>query len=266
MSDERLITLGCDVGCLFTKAALLRDGALLGTRVIPTSGRATEQTAALIDALLASAGVAPDRLDGVAATGRGAEFVPDADFDDMSMTCVGAAVRRLLPGVDLVVDVGGQSITSFSLDPAGEVANFMRNDKCASGTGRFLEVMGQALGVQIDAMDARAASASAEAAISSQCGVFAESEVITHLNDGVLPEEIAAGLCDAVACIVVSQAQRFTGGGSAPYTITGGVARLEAVTSRVQRRLGGDLVPYPEDPMLAAAYGAALLAADAEEA
>jgi (R)-2-hydroxyacyl-CoA dehydratese activating ATPase len=266
VSDERLITLGCDVGCIFTKAALLRDDALLATRVSPTTGRAAEQTAQLIDALLAEAGVAPDRLDGVAATGSGAEFVPDADFDDKVMACVGAAVRRLLPGVDLVIDVGGQSITSFSLDPAGEVADFMRNDKCASGTGRFLEVMGQALGLQIDALDASAASAAAEAAISSQCGVFVESEVITHLNDGVPPEEIAAGLCDAVACIVVSQAQRFSGGVSAPYTITGGVARLEAVTSRVRRRLGGELVPYPNDPMLAAAHGAALLAAAAEEA
>jgi len=273
VTDEALVTLGLDLGSLFTKAALLVggdsahvEGELLASEVIPTTGTVADQLGGLIEALLASAGLSSDRLDGIVATGRGAALAPDVDFAEESMACIGAAVRRLLPGVEIVLDVGGQSITAIRLDGAGAVVDFMRNDKCASGTGRYLEVMGQALGVSIEALDGCAALARQVAPISSQCGVFVESEVITHLNDGVAPEAVAAGLCEAVARTVVSQARRFCGGAPETFSITGGVARLEAVVRRVREQLGGGLVPFPLDPLLAAAYGAAVLAAEAEEA
>jgi predicted CoA-substrate-specific enzyme activase len=262
---EDLVTLGCDVGSLFTKIALLRAERLLATRVVTTTGTIAGQLAGMLDGTLAEAGLTPERLDGLVATGVGSDLVGDVDFEETDMACVGAAVHSQLPGVELVLDVGGQSITAIRLDAAGEVLDFMRNDKCASGSGRFLEVMSHALGLEISALDACAAGASAPAVISSQCGVFVESEVITHLNDGVPPAEIAAGLCDAAARIVVSQARRFCGG-AACYTITGGVAMIGGVVERVRRGLPGELVPYPLEPQLAAAHGAALLAASAEEA
>jgi predicted CoA-substrate-specific enzyme activase len=187
------------------------------------------------------------------------------DFEEETMSCVGVAVRQHLTEVTLVLDVGGQSITSMLLDREGDVVNFMRNDKCASGSGRFLEVMSQALGIPITELDQSAARAARPAPISSQCGVFVESEVITHLNAGIDPAEISAGLCDSVARIVVSQARRFAGDDKIAYSLTGGVARVQSVVDLICQRLEGTYNPFPLDPQLAAAYGAALLAAECEE-
>jgi len=179
------------------------------------------------------------------------------EFEDAAV-CIGWAVRELLADVELAVDVGGQSITSLLLDADGEVDDLRRNDKCASGTGRFLEVMSNAVGVPLTDLDRIAASAGDAVSFGTQCGVFVESEVVTAVNDGRRPAEIAAGLCDAVARIVVSQARRF--GQDRPYTLTGGVARLDSVVERVRAELGGVYHPMPLDPCLSAAAGAALLA------
>lgn len=255
-----MITLGCDIGSLFAKAVLLDGERLRASQVIATTGTIAELVPGLIEATLQQAGIERDALEGIAATGRGGELVEAADFAEEEMLCVGVAVRQLLPPVGRVVEIGGQSISALQLDQEGDLLDFVRNDKCASGSGRFLEVMSEALGVPMSELDAHAARASREAPLSSQCGVFVESEVITHLNAGEAPENVAAGLCDAVARIVVSQAKRVSEEG--PFTLTGGVARLRGVTERVYRRLGGDYRPFPADPQLAAALGAALLAAE----
>jgi len=253
-----MITLGCDVGSLFTKAVVLDDDSIAASRLIPTTGNATEDVERLVADLLVEAGLARDALDGEAVTGRGADLVQVAEHSEDTLTCVGWAVREYLENVELVIDVGGQSITSLLLDDAGEVVNFMRNDKCASGSGRFLDVMSAAVGVSLDRIDEVVAKAESPAPFSSQCGVFVESEVITHVNAGVKPADIVAGLCDAVARIVSSQARRF-GQGKA-YTLTGGVARIQAVVELIGQRLDGEYQPFPLDPQLTAAVGAALLA------
>lgn len=255
-----MITLGCDVGSLFTKAVLLRDGALAASAVVATTGTIAADLPGFVEALLARGELARDQVEVVAATGRGGPLVDGADFVEEEMACVGVAVRHLMRDVERVVEIGGQSISAMLLDPDGDLLDFVRNDKCASGSGRFLEVMSEALGIPIDELDAHAARAGRDTPLSSQCGVFVESEVITHLNAGEDPADIAAGLCDAVARIIVSQAKRL--GEQAPYTLTGGVARIQGVVQRVQRRLSADYRAFPEDPALAAALGAALLAAE----
>ncbi|MBW2454114.1 MAG: 2-hydroxyglutaryl-CoA dehydratase [Deltaproteobacteria bacterium] len=253
-----MITLGCDVGSLFTKAVILDDDAIAAERCIPTTGNATEDVAALIADLLADAGLDRGALAGLAATGGGADLVAQAEHTDEAVTCVGWAAREYLEDVDVVIDVGGQSITSILLDEAGEVVDFMRNDKCASGSGRFLDVMSAAVGVSLEQLDEVVATANEPAKFSSQCGVFVESEVITHVNAGVAPANIVAGLCDAVARIVSSQARRF--GQGKTYTLTGGVARIRSVADLIGQRLDGRYQPFPLDPQLTAAVGAALLA------
>jgi predicted CoA-substrate-specific enzyme activase len=259
------VALGCDVGSLFTKLVLLRDGQLLASRVTQTTGTIARDLEELLEELLRGAGVQRAELEGVVSTGSGRELVADVDFEEEPMSCVGVAVRQHLSDVSLVLDVGGQSITSMQLDAEGDVVNFMLNDKCASGSGRFLEVMSQALGIPITELDESASGADRPAPISSQCGVFVESEVITHLNAGVDPAQISAGLCDSVARIVVSQARRFAGDDRIDYCLTGGVARIRSVVEMICQRLEGTYHPFPLDPQLAAAYGAALLAAECEE-
>jgi len=255
-----MITLGVDVGSLYAKAVVLCDGEVTASRIMPVTGNLTRDLDHFVLALLDKAEVTRGDVHAAASTGRGADAVEGVDFVEDELYCIGQAVRHCTDGVDRVVDMGGQSITTLTLDADGEVADFMRNDKCASGTGRFLEVMSEALGFGIFSLDRRARQAEEAAAISTQCGVFVESEVITHLNEGVPVDQIAAGLCQAAARIVASQARRFRLRGD--YTLTGGVARLGAVADFLDQNLDATFRPYTQDPQLAAALGAALAAAE----
>lgn len=251
-------TVGIDVGNLTTKVAVMEEDRLIASAVIDTTGNVAEEIEGLVAGALRDAGASREEVAAFACTGGGADVAGDFDLVEDEVTCVAAAAAYYLDDVDMVVDVGGQSITSILLEPDGDVASFMRNDKCASGSGRFLEVMSQAVGVGIDEIDAAAAGAEAAVPISSQCGVFAESEVITHVNAGERPEDIVAGLCDSVASIVAAQARRY--GKADRYTLTGGVARIESVSSLIQGKLEASFRRFPFDTRLAASIGAALLA------
>ena len=258
-----MITMGIDVGNLLSKVVVWDDEKLVASGIIETTGNVASEIEGLIESVLSEAGLRRDGLDVSIGTGSGAELLTGMDFTEDEVTCVATAGAYLLPEINMVVDIGGQSIASMLLDEDGDVVNFMRNDKCASGSGRFLEVMSNAVGVPLDDIDDAAASAKKPVSISSQCGVFAESEVITHVNEGEEPADIVAGLCEAMASIIAAQARRFSSGDK--YTLTGGVARIKAVAGRVSDKLGGDYYEFPHDPRLAAAIGAAVLASLEEE-
>jgi predicted CoA-substrate-specific enzyme activase len=253
-----VITMGIDVGNLLSKVVVLDDDALVASGVMETTGNVSEEIEGFIESVLSGAGLSRGKIEASAGTGTGAEMLEGVDFVEDELTCVAAAGAYLIPEINMLVDVGGQSITSMLIDEDGDVVNFMRNDKCASGSGRFLEVMSNAVGIGIDDIDITVASSAKKIPISSQCGVFAESEVITHVNEGEVPADIVAGLCEAVANIVAAQARRFSSGDK--YTLTGGVARIESVACLVRDKLGGTFYEFPHDPRLAAALGAAILA------
>jgi predicted CoA-substrate-specific enzyme activase len=254
---------GCDIGTRLTKIVLLEGDQLVASEVRPTTGRTTEEVGDVVRELAARSASGGD-ADVVAVTGTGAERVEEADVEEETLACLGLATQRLLPGIDTVLDAGGQSVTCLLLSPAGAPVDLLRNDKCASGTGHFLEVMSRALGTEVDGLDRLASEASDAAQLSSQCGVFVESEIVSHLNAGVPAADVAAGLCDAVARLLASQAQRF--GARGDFTLTGGIATIPAVVQRVVTRMGATLHPFPIDPRLAAAYGAALVAGEEAEA
>ena len=253
-----MITMGIDVGNLLSKVVVLDDERVLASGIMETTGNVASEIGGLAETVLAEAGISPGQVERTAATGSGAELVDGVDYLEDDVTCAAAAAAYYLPEINMTVDVGGQSITSILIDDDGDVVNFMRNDKCASGSGRFLEVMSNAVGVSIDDIDETVARAGKAVPISSQCGVFAESEVITHVNEGEEPADIVAGLCEAVANIVAAQARRFSDGDR--YTLTGGVARIDSVARLITDKLSGRFYLFPHDPRLAAALGAALLA------
>ncbi len=252
-----MISIGCDVGALFTKLVCLDEDRLLAHRVLRTTGRVAEELPPAQAALLADAGVGRHQVAYVGATGHSAAQVPGADFVEDEVTCVGAAVSFYCPEARLVLQLGGQSIAAVAVDAEGEVERFSRNDKCAAGTGRFLEMMSQRLGEPLDELDRLATAATAPREVSSQCVVFAESEAISHINDGVAVPDILAGICGAIGRIVAAQARRYAD--DTPFTLTGGVARFESVRRVVRARLDRPFVAFPEPPQLAAALGAALL-------
>jgi (R)-2-hydroxyacyl-CoA dehydratese activating ATPase len=253
-----VLTLGIDIGNLLTKAVILDGDNLLASAMMPTTGNVSSEITGFVDGVLSEAGLSRDDIGAIASTGSGAEHTGENGFVEDEVTCVAAAGAYYLPDINMVVDVGGQSITSILIDDEGDVVNFMRNDKCASGSGRFLEVMSQAVGVDIADIDAKVAEAGGAVQISSQCGVFAESEVITHVNAGEEPADIVAGLCTSVASIVAAQARRFSAGDQ--YTLTGGVARIRSVSRLITEKMSGTYHEFPFDPRLAACIGAALLA------
>ena len=252
-----MIIIGCDIGSLFSKVIVLKDDDLAGSCIVRTSGNISDEIGGLINKVLKEADISSDSVDSLVSTGTGKEFVKDADFSEDSLTCVGAATSFYIPEIRLAVDIGGQSITSMQLNEDGEVLNFMRNDKCASGSGRFLEVMSNKLNLEIEEFDATALKSRNTVEISTQCGVFAESEVITHVNNGEPRPDIIAGICESVAKIVVAQARRF--GMGEHYTLTGGVARFESVNKVVNEKISGQYHKFPFNPQLASAIGAALL-------
>ena len=253
-----MLTLGIDIGNLLTKVVVLDGDRLAASGIVPTTGNISGDIGGLVEQVLIDAGTTRADVGAVACTGSGAEHAGEHDMMEDEITCVAAAGAYYLADINMIVDIGGQSITSILLDDEGDVVNFMRNDKCASGSGRFLEVMSNAVGVQVDEIDAVAKTARGQVPISSQCGVFAESEVVTHVNAGEKPEDIVAGLCDSVASIVSAQARRFSSGDR--YTLTGGVARIGSVVERISGKMTDTYHPFPHDPRLAACIGAALLA------
>jgi len=252
-----MISLGCDIGSLFAKAVILEGDRLIAGRVIRTTGTVADEIQELLRAVLQEAGIQRDRVDCLVATGNGADLVQEAEGVEDIVTCVGAAAASYLPEIRLCLDVGGQSTTALLLNPDGEMIDFMRNDKCAAGSGRFLEVMSEKLNIGLAEIDATAARAQKRIEISNQCGVFAESEVISHLNNGESVPDILAGVCASVARMVSAQGRRF--GPAEHYTLTGGVAKVQTVARIIQEKLGGTFHRFPHDPQLAAAIGAAWL-------
>ncbi len=255
-----MIGVGIDAGSLLTKIAVLKDDELIGNDVFDTSGWTSAEVEKRLTRLLDSLSIRRSEVCGIVATGSGAELIKCADTQDDNVSSFSAAAAYFVQESEKVIDIGGQSITTAILDEEGTVVNFIKNDKCASGSGRFLEVMSAALGVGIQEIDDMSSRATKIVPISNQCGVFAESEVITYVNSGEAPENIVAGLCEAVANIVAAQARKI--GGTGPYTLTGGVVRINRVINRITEKINAAYIPFPFDPMLASAIGAAMLAID----
>ena len=219
-----MITMGCDIGSLYAKAVVLEDDRILGSHVMQTSVNFSERIEAFLGAALAEAGIQLDRVECLGATGNGADMVKSATFMEETVPCIGAAVSFFLPEVRYAVDVGGQSITCLAVDELGEMVNLLRNDKCASGSGRFLEMACRKLQLDFAELNQAAQGASRSLPISNQCGVFAESEIITYVNAGESVPDIMAGVCEALTRIVGAQCRRF--GMEGAFTTTGGVVGI----------------------------------------
>jgi predicted CoA-substrate-specific enzyme activase len=167
-------------------------------------------------------------------------------------------VRRLNPNIRTILDVGGQSIRAFALGDNGKVTDSTGNEKCAAGTGKFIEVMAKALELPLEQVGELSLSSKKPVNITSQCGVFAESEVITYVNDGIDRADIIAGISRSVAGKIASLAKRINL--TEPITMVGGVAKNQGVKQFLQSDYGLKFVDLAFDPQLVCALGAALLA------
>lgn len=249
--------LGVDIGSLTTKVVLLNEAGEIAARATGRSGYGGKAVADRLTAvMLEEKGLTREEISVTVATGYGRVTYP-ADREMSEITCQARGIAHLFPGARTVIDIGGQDSKVIRLLPGGKVVDFAMNDKCAAGTGRFLEVMAGALEVPLEEIGPLSLQAKNQCDISSFCTVFAESEVISHVSAGAPKADILAGVCNSVAARVASMSSRT---GLEPEIIfTGGVASNSGVAAALAKQLGCDLM-IPNDPVITAALGAALFA------
>lgn len=252
-----MITMGLDIGSTSSKAVVLEDRErLLSSRMIPL-GTGTAGPMRVYEQALEDAGLTREGLDYLLATGYGRLTFPLADGQISEVSCHGRGVAFLLPGVRTIIDIGGQDAKALRVDGAGHLTNFVMNDKCAAGTGRFLDVMARVLDTTVDRLQELSSQATAPVTISNICTVFAESEVISHLSAGAAVPDVVAGIHRSVARRVAALALRI--GVVGPVAMSGGVALNQGVVQAMAEELHCPVRVHPE-AQLAGAYGAARIA------
>lgn len=252
-----MYTAGVDVGAITAKAAIVTGEELLATAVIPAGYDRAAAARQVLDQALAQAELALGQITCLVATGYGRVQVPGSDRSVTEITCHARGAYHLCPNVHTVIDIGGQDSKGIAIGTGGKVLDFVMNDKCAAGTGRFLEVMAQALEVGLDDFGRLALSARRRAHISSTCTVFAESEVVTHLAAGVPRAEIAAGIHEAIASRIATMVGRIPIRDA--VVLTGGVAHNAGVARMLEEKLSHPVL-ISQHAQLAGAIGAALIA------
>jgi predicted CoA-substrate-specific enzyme activase len=250
--------LGIDVGSLSTEAVIIdaHDG-LAGYSIIQTGANSTEAAEQALEEALLQAGLQREQIRMAVATGYGRISVPLADKQVTEISCHGLGAHHLFPDTETVIDIGGQDSKVIRVGEGGKVLDFTMNDKCAAGTGRFLEVMASKLQVSLDDMGKLSLQASGESRISSVCTVFAESEVVSLVAQNHPKEEIIRGLHRAIVNRVWSMIK--TVGVHGAVTMSGGVAKNSGVVALLEEKLGRAMHLHTE-PQIIGALGAALMA------
>lgn len=250
-------TAGIDIGSISAKAAIIENGKILGTRVGFTGYNAANAGRKIFEELLDQLGIEFSSIDRIVSTGYGRNSV---DFAHKSMTeiiCHGTGAYFQNPETRTVVDVGGQDSKALVLDEKGKVKDFVMNDKCAAGTGRFLEVMARALEVNLDDFGDLSLRSEKPAKISSICTVFAESEVISLISKGEARENIVCGIHESVASRIYAMAQRLPV--KAPFMMTGGVAKNIGLVRILEKRFNSP-IQVTDLAQVNGAIGAAVMA------
>ncbi|HIS40918.1 MAG TPA: 2-hydroxyglutaryl-CoA dehydratase [Candidatus Aphodovivens avistercoris] len=252
--------LGIDVGSTASKCVVVdAEGALVG-RGLARSGAGTAGPQKAMDQALADAGIAFEDVAASCATGYGRNLMEWATSQMSELSCHAKGAASLFPGVRTVIDIGGQDAKVLSISADGDLENFAMNDKCAAGTGRFLDVMASIFGCEVSDLSGFDEQSEHVATISSTCTVFAESEVISKLSEGQPIPDIVAGIHTSVVERTAGLARRL--GVKAPVVMTGGVALNRRLRERLAEKLGCDIATN-EDSQLIGALGAALHAREA---
>ena len=247
---------GIDVGSLSTDAVILDENReIAGYSIVDTGAHSTEAAEEALARALAAAGLERPRLKRIVSTGYGRVSVPFADNRVTEISCHSLGAHTLFPDTGMVIDIGGQDSKVIKVGPAGKVVDFTMNDKCAAGTGRFLEVMAAKLQVPLDRMGELSLGTTREVRISSVCTVFAESEVVSLVARNHPKEEIVRGLHRAIVNRVWSMVNAL--GIQFEVTMSGGVAKNKGVVAFMEEKLGRPIHVYRE-PQIIGALGAAL--------
>ena len=251
---------GIDSGSTSTDVVILnRDREIVTDIILPTGAGAAIGAERALEEALKHAGLERNDIDALVTTGYGRTAIEQGDKSITEITCHARGAHYLDPEVRTVIDIGGQDSKVIRLNEDGSVANFVMNDKCAAGTGRFLEMMARTMEMSLDEMSVTGLEYGEDITISSMCTVFAESEVVSLIAQNKATDDIVHGLNKAVAAKTASLAKRV--GGAEKYMMTGGVSKNKGLVKTLEERLGTELV-ISDKAQLCGALGAALFAAD----
>ena len=253
----KMFFTGIDLGSRMTKVVILEGAERICARVTGATGAEHRHLAGeVMDQALKQAGLSLNEIGYVVATGYGRVNVPFADCQVTELTCHTRGVSHLFPNVRTAIDIGGQDAKGLKIKD-GKLIDFVMNDRCAAGTGRFLEITAATLGLDITELGEISLKAAGRAKIGSTCTIFAQQEIVALISEGRPLADILAGLHDAIASRVVKMVKGLKI--EPDIVFTGGVAKNRAVALAISRKLGSNLL-IPDEPLFTGALGAALLA------
>ncbi len=254
-----MYTLGLDIGSTSSKGVILKDGTEIVAKVVVPLGTGTSGPAKVEQALFEQLEIQRETIANTIVTGYGRMTYKGAQKQISELSCHTRGLLFIESGIRTIIDIGGQDAKAMSIDANGHLSDFVMNDKCAAGTGRFLDVIARVLDVSVDELGALSEKSSKEVSISSTCTVFAESEVISHLSSAVPIEDIIAGVHKSIAKRVSSLAKRV--GVKSKVAMVGGVAQNKGVVKAMREILEVEII-VPEMAQLTGALGAAVYAFD----
>lgn len=255
-----MIVAGVDIGSSTAKAVLIKDGELLATGIVPTGPESGETAVQVMQAALKDINLQITDMDYVVSTGYGRINVPFAGKNITEISCHARGTVKLFPGVHTILDMGGQDCKIIRCDNQGNVTDFAMNDKCAAGTGRYLERIAVALSIKLEDIGRLSlATVEGPAQISNYCTVFAQRDVVSLLRQGKHINDILAGVCEALAERILMLIKRV--GMVEEFSISGGVAKNIGIVKRLEGKLGVN-ANIAEEPLIIGALGAALFAQD----
>jgi (R)-2-hydroxyacyl-CoA dehydratese activating ATPase len=253
-----MITAGCDIGSLTTKAVILNNTRVLGFAVTRSTFDPVIGATEVMDKVLKDAGLTMKDIGFCVGTGYGRERIPFANKAVSEIACHAKGAKWLMPSVRTIIDVGGQDCKAMHLDAKGNIEKFCTNDKCASGTGRFLEVMAKLIGVELGDLGKLAGEARSPIQLSATCTAWSQAEVICKLNLKVSKADIAAGINNAMAARVAILAK--AAGVEKDVCMTGGVAKNVGVLKALEESMDVPMRRLRVDPQIVGALGAAVIA------
>ena len=250
-----MISIGIDAGAATTKAVVLREKEIAGYTIIPTGFDFRHAGEAAYREVLSNCGIGESEVGKILATGYGRSSIGFADKTISEITAHARGVGYLIPSAHTIIDIGGQD-SKVIITENGKVVDFLMNDRCAAGTGKFLEYTAKALEISLNELGTLAQVSKNPAKISSMCTVFAESEVISLRAQKIKKEDIAAGLTESIILRTITMVKKL--GIKPEVAFVGGVAKNPGVVKAFEKALDTK-VQLPEEPQITAALGAALL-------
>ena len=252
---------GIDIGSVTSKAVIMDEEEILSFSILDTAYNRYESGRDVLKLGLEKIGKAIDAIKYIVSTGYGRRSFTPSNKVLPEIICHARGTKFLFPGVRTIIDIGGQDSKIIELDEDGCVNKFEMNDKCAAGTGRFLEVLSERiLGLRLEELDSLSSKCENPCVLSSMCTVFAESEIISYLSENKAKEDIICGMNNAIAKRVINMGISGLIDYREPIVFSGGVAKSVGVVNAIQEELGKKIVT-PTEPQITAALGAALFAA-----